>query len=699
MENNLRSLLNDNDKIDIFAMIPDQNEMSYSLPVVQSIRKNIPDDYNKAALQINSNYDIVIVQFEHGIYGGNDGIFILLLLRQLSIPSITILHTVLKKPSLHQRIVIHRMAKYCSKIIVMAEKAIEFLSQSYFVDPKKLSVIAHGVPDYQNHKPNLSKKELGWSKKQILMTFGLISTGKGYEYVIKALPTILQKHTNILFVIIGQTHPNTLENEGEKYRNELKQIIKNFHLENQVLFIDRHVSEEELMDYLRLADFYICPYLNEAQITSGTLSYALGSGALILATPFWHSKELCDKGYILNFPFKDPQALSRQIIKLMSNNQLLEKLKIKSTSYGQTLSWPNIAQRYFKLLTQTITTTPTKHPTAKTLPSIDFSYLRKITKEKGVMQHADSKNINFEEGYCLDDNARALICLLSYSENHFTETPHELIDIYFKFIEQAQTSSGRFLNFASFPELNFYPAYSEDACGRATWSLGQLLSMPQMANYHQRAQKLINKNTPHIATLKSIRGIANCLIGYSLLKDINITNLLANRLLFQHKNYNSSEWNWFENSLNYDNGILPLSLLYAYKFTKNIKYKEVALQTLHFLNTVHFNKGYLSIIGNENWYVNKGIQADFSQQPIDAMASVLANSKAFEITNEIKYRDFALQSMEWFYGENIRCAPLYDTISKACHDGLNNNGITENQGAESTIVYLMARIEIEKLIV
>lgn len=699
MVNQLYSIINEGDDIKVFALISDEKKNKYSAPVVQLINKDIKENYLSAASKINLECDVCIIQFEHGIYGGNAGIYLLSLLKKLNIPIFSILHTVLKTPTFHQRIVVNQLAHFSNKVIVMSKTAIGFLKDAYLIDSKKIIVIEHGLPDYFNIKNAKKKADFGWKNKNILITFGLISSGKGYEYAIKALPTIIESNPNTLFIIIGQTHPSLLEQEGEKYRNSLIALTNELNLQKHLIFINRHVTEQELMDYLSIADIYICPYLNENQITSGTLSYALGAGVAIIATPFWHSKELCDEGYIINVPFKDHQAISENVNQLLSNQKLLNNYKTISSSYGYSLSWPKIIRRYLETINQ-FKLKPIFGKQNKTIyPKIDFSYLKELTDEKGIIQHAEYHAINYTEGYCLDDNARALLCILNYQLHYKTKKHSDLIDIYFNFIERSQQPDGAFYNFASFPNQEYLATYSEDATGRTIWVLGLMCSQTKNEKYNQRAKKLILNSTNYLHQLQSPRGVANSLIGIALIEERKTFDYLANQLITWYQEVTIPDWDWFENYLTYDNGILPLSLLYAYQFSEDENYLNIAIKTLDFLNSVHFKHGYLNVIGNKGWYVRNEKQALYSQQPIDVMASILANVKAFEITANTKYKEFALKSINWFYGENIQNAPLYDQIKKSCHDGLTSNGISENQGAESTIVYLLSRIEIEKLII
>ncbi|MDA3928300.1 MAG: glycosyltransferase family 4 protein [Prolixibacteraceae bacterium] len=689
--------LQDEDTIEVFAISNSILPTVYKYPVKHMIRQNKKIDYENAAKLLNSEFDICIVQFEHGIFGGNEGLFIVHLLAQLQIKVITILHTVLKSPTFNQYLVVKQVANYSSRIVVMAGTAIDFLQCFYFVDVNKVVQIEHGLPDYQNALHRFKKSDFGWGNKHIITTFGLISSGKGYEYVLKALPSVIAKFPDTQFIIIGQTHPNVIEQEGESYRNYLIEIIEDLGLEKHVQFINRHVREEELMDYLSVADLYVCPYLDEKQITSGTLSYALGSGAAVLATPFWHSKELFEKGYILNFPFRDVEYLSLQIIQLFSDKTLLTRYQQRARNYGYELSWPKIAKKYIALF-QEINKNKCKSK-EEHFPEIDLKYLQFLSDENGIFQHANDKGILIEHGYCLDDNARSLIAMINYYDHSPSEEVLQLINIYFSFIEKAQTPQGLFLNFASFPKLEFSLQETEDAIGRAIWALGSLLTHKNLKSFHSRAQKLIDRIAPHIAKFQGPRGVANALIGFALLGRVEIVQQQSDKLLNWYKQTSKSDWHWFESYLTYDNGILPLSLLYAYDVSKVTQYQTIAIESLQFLNDIHFQEDYLSVIGNDGWKMKNEVQSKFSQQPIDAMASVLVNVKAFEITGDITYKRFALKSMDWFYGNNILHAPLYDPFNCSCHDGLDPLGVNENQGAESTLAYIISRIEIEKFIV
>ena len=696
MINSIVPYLGKNDSIVIYSMVTSgtQELTPDTTTHIHYIREDKREDYRKAAKQINSECSVCIIQFEFSIFGGRDGVYLLNLMAFLTIPVITILHTILKNPSFHQFLVVKQVAHYSDKLVVMAQMAVKLLKSVYQIPDQLIKVIEHGLPDYKSLDKKATKADFGWEGKNILMTFGLISPGKGYEYALKALPNIISKNKETLFIVIGETHPAVLRNQGETYRNKLKALIIKLKLQKHVVFIDRHVTELELMNYLSVADIYICPYLNEEQITSGTLSYALGSGAAIISTPFWHSKEIFNKGLILNFHFKDIHSLQQQVNQLLDDKILLHRYQNQAIEYGYSLTWPKIGKRYFTFISSLIKSLPLhKNQKQHAVSSNNISYLEYLTDSFGLFQHASGSTIKYSEGYCTDDNARALLYLALYSQKKRELVHPRLINTYLTFLEVAQNNEGWFYNMAKYPTQTFEKGYSEDAFGRVIWALGVVLNSPLLIHWHNRARILFDSALSWITKLTSPRSVACCLLGTIYSNNTELSVKLVNQLLKWFGKTANATWNWFEKYMTYDNGLLPYSLLEASDNLNNQKARDVGLRSLDFLNSFLFRNNYLTVIGNENWFKIGGTPAEFSQQPIDVMGTILANSKAFQVTKSLPYKNNVKKAMNWYYGENCLYAPLYDPFLKTCHDGLDVNGVNENTGAESLIAYLISFLE------
>lgn len=695
---------------DAMVIAMDDEEDSYEYPeeVQLTIRQEQQGDYVEAARFINlSGADVCILEHEFGIFGGQNGVYILPLLHRLEIPLVVTLHTVLKSPSYNEKAILTEMCKMATKIVVMTRKAVEFLTDIYNIPVSKIELIEHGVPDLKfNHE--MAKKEFKLEAKKVLLTFGFISRNKGIETVIKALPAIVAKYPETIYIILGKTHPAVLRNSGEEYRIFLLRLVKNLHLEKHVLFLNEFINQKELFQYLYASDIYITPYLNEAQITSGTLSYAIGAGAAVISTPYWHAEELLAEGRGRLFDFNDPKALSVILMDLLNYPDKLRSLRNKAYLYGQDITWPKTGLKYLSLagkLLQEQIDQPLKKETILDpliLPPFLLDHVRRMTDDTGIIQHAKFGIPNLKEGYCLDDNARALLMVLMAHKQMKHPLALELLPIYLSYIHYMQNEDGMFRNFLSFSRNFLDGVGSEDSFGRTIWSLGYLMGNAPNDAYYQSGKEIFFYAAPNFENLKSIRSIANTMIGVSYyLKsnphDEGMTERLramANKLVKQYKQNRSENWYWFEEVLAYDNAILPLSLLHAACILNDEVITNTALESMHFLSDVTLKDGYLSVVGNESWYVKNGTASIFAQQPLDALAMVLMFHQAFHLTKDKSYLNKLSTSFMWFLGENDLRMSLYDFETKGCCDGLEKYGVNRNQGAESTLAYLISHLTV-----
>ncbi|MFO7791052.1 MAG: glycosyltransferase family 4 protein [Bacteroidales bacterium] len=702
---------NISDLANVIALNDPGEEETYDYPeeVRFSIRQEHQRDYINAARYINlSDSQVCILNHEFGIFGGDDGVYVLSMLYRLKIPVIVVFHTVLSEPSFVQENIVREIGKLAHKVVVMSHKAKQMLQKHYETPEDKIQIIEHGVPYYPGISHQEIKEKYNFNGHKVLLTFGLLSRNKGIETVINALPAVVKKHPDVLYIVMGKTHPNVLKHAGEEYRNYLNLLVKRHKLENNVIFLKTFLSEEVLFEYLRACDIYITPYLNEAQITSGTLSYAVGAGAAVLSTPYWHANELLADGRGRLFDFNDSNQLASVLNEILDDPEKIETLRKNAFEYGKTLRWQLIGNKYLSL-TESIqqdALPPEKDKKlivdTSMLPKFRLDHVKRLTDDTGIVQHARYGIPNLKEGYCLDDNARALImALMSYRQN---KDPQALdyIQVYLSYIQYMQTDKGTFRNFLSFNRNFLDEEGSEDSFGRTIWALGYLISRSPKLSYREFGTELFGNSVKHFDKLVHLRGIANTIIGISYyLKSygsdegmLQKMRSMAKKLTDAFENNSDDEWQWFEDALTYDNAILPLSLFHVAEITGDEYIKEVGLKTMKFLENVTLDNGYLSIVGSEGWYPKGGTRAEFDQQSIDTMASVRMFYQAYKVTKDVACLEKMFLSYLWYLGENELRIPLYDYETSGCCDGLKSGGVNRNQGAESTLAYLISHITV-----
>ncbi|MDK2979595.1 MAG: hypothetical protein PWP52_2309, partial [Bacteroidales bacterium] len=481
------------DKKESYILALNDNELTYQYPeeVKFIIRQEHQRDYLKASKFINlSSAEICILQHEFGIFGGQSGMYILPLLHRINIPLVVTLHTVLKTPSYNEKAVLQEICKMADKVVVMSHKAIEFLVNVYDVPNHKIALIEHGVPDI-HFNPEKSKKELKIENKKVMLTFGFVGRNKGIETVIKALPKVVEKHPDVIYIVLGKTHPNVLRHSGEEYRIFLMRLVKSLNLEEHVIFLNNFVDEQYLFKYLYASDLYITPYLNEAQITSGTLSYAVGIGSAVISTPYWHAEELLADGRGRLFDFNDSEGLSSLLLELLDNPKVLHEMKSKSSEFGRKITWPKTGDRYKelakKILKEGLHKVKKEEPEIDLLilPNFSLAHIKRLTDDTGIIQHAKFGIPNLKEGYCLDDNARALLMVLMAYKQTKNLSALELSPIYLSYIHYMQNADGTFKNFLSFSRNFMDEVGSEDSFGRTIWALGYLLANAPNDAYYQ----------------------------------------------------------------------------------------------------------------------------------------------------------------------------------------------------------------------
>ncbi len=702
---------NDTYTTSIVAVSATPAEFNYPEEVKYIINKNNPKDYVEAADFLNEYADICFLQHEFGIFGGENGNYILSLLSRLKIPLVTTFHTVLNKPSKGQLSVMSAISKRASRVFVMSDMAVDFLEHIYKVERDKIVKIEHGVPVFHMPSRENLRRNLGFEGKKVLLTFGLLSRNKGLEVVINALPKVVKKFPDVQYVILGKTHPNVVKESGEEYRNYLKLLAQKRGVEDYVVFDDRYVTDEELIQMLKATDVYITPYLNEEQITSGTLSYAIGVGTVVLSTPYWHATELLDEQRGILFPFNNSDILADELIDLFENPQKMEKIRDAASMYGARLSWPKIAQRYLTSLDDVLKETlPEIIPYGlnidiSVMPEFNLKHLRKLTNHTGILQHTKYDVPNLKEGYCIDDNSRALIMVLMARKHIRDVNLSAYVTRFLSFIHYMQKDDGTFHNMLKYNYGYIPEKDSEDAFGRTIWALGTLVWEAQSDGHRKLAVEIIEKALPNVDKLKSLRGKANTLIGLchyaghddnrlKAVKDKIV--MLADELVTAFKKTDSGIWRWFEDVLTYDNGILPLALLNAFNTTGDRRYIDVAVKSMNFLEKNTLINGVFIPVGNREWYKKGRKKQEYDQQPLEAMSMVMAYLELYKITGDEKYLRSMFRTYLWFLGNNTNHVSLYDHRTGACFDALTPKGVNENQGAESLIAYWISHFTVQE---
>lgn len=702
----------DSETIQDVIALTDADTYDYPKEVVSEIRQHEHQDYLDAADYINTNgYNCCIIQHEYGIFGGQSGVYIMSLVKRLNIPVVVNLHTILENPSVDEKAILVGLANRASRLIVMNSYAEDLLRKIYKVQHTRIVHLPHGVPDFPKQQAD-AKLELGFSGNLLIETFGFIGRSKGIETVIKALPKVVASFPEVRYLIIGKTHPNVARDTGEEYRESLRKLVAELHVEAHVIFVNGFLDEEQLKTYLSACDAYVTPYVNKGQITSGTLSFALGAGAAVLSTPYLHAIDLLRDGRGILFPFKDSDVLAEELLQLFTDPAKLANIRAKAKEFGDSLRWSKIGEKYLELYKQVSTTRftteriPLKEVKEFWLPSFDLSHIERMTSSFGIFQHAIYNIPNFKEGYCLDDNSRAMMLMMQAKGAFNYKNASKYINIYLSYIHYVQREDGQFRNFVSLSNQYLDEVGSEDAFGRAIWSLGSVFHNPPFSGQYQLAKEIFFRAKPHFRSFTSIRAISYIVLGVvAYLKDhpndnamLDELDFLTNFIIHEYQSNSTADWQWFEKVISYDNAVIPYALLSAVPLLKHGEVRDVAFKTLHFLEEIIFSKGYLSIIGNQGWfYYGEEKPSIFGQQPIEVYTVVLLFNEAYKITKEDHYLVKAQQAFQWFTGANELSLSLYDDETKGCCDGLEFHGINRNQGAESTICFWLSFISIYQI--
>ncbi|PYI87041.1 MAG: glycosyl transferase family 1 [Verrucomicrobia bacterium] len=675
--------------------------------------------YLRAADFLNiTDVDVICVQHEFGIYGGPAGSHLLALLRESRMPIVSTLHTILREPNTEQRRVMRELIRLSTRLVVMAERGREFLREIYRAPAAKIDLIPHGIPDMPFADPNYFKDEFGVAGKQVLLTFGLLSPNKGIEYALRALPDLLQEYPNLVYIVLGQTHPNLLREEGEAYRLSLERLAKDLGVQKHVVFFNRFVELEELMRFIGAADIYLTPYLTEAQITSGTLAYAFGAGNAVVSTPYWHAAELltADRGKLV--PFRDPRAIANAVRELLHDEPLRHSMRKNAYRLGRDMVWGRVSQLYVKSFEQArqdhsfvgrrSSPIKTLDEQPGQLPDLKLDHLFRMSDSTGIFQHASFTVPNFAEGYCTDDNARALVLALMLQRlGQGSPRVSERAATYAAFLNHAfDRQRGRFRNFMSFDRRWLEDVGSEDCQGHALWALGLCVAQAGQGSFQMLAAQLFEQALPVAAEFTSPRAWGFTLIGIDeYLRRLSgdrranqIRESLTAKLMQRYTDAAKDDWQWFEEVVSYANAKLPHALILSGRFMNDGKMLETGLNALRWLVKIQTsNAGSFRPIGSNGFFPRGKERALFDQQPIEAQATVSACIEAYHATSDMFWVAEARRAFEWFLGRNDLGLALYDSTTGGCRDGLHVDRVSENQGAESTLAFLLALAEMQAL--
>ncbi len=702
----------------IVAMTDHGQTYDYPKAVAFHIQDDKIEEYIRAADLLNAGrFDTVCLQHEFGIFGGEAGGHVLELLSRLTMPVVTTFHTVLANPTAAQRAVMERIVDASSKVVVMANKGRELLRSVYQVPDDKIEVIAHGIPDVALVAPDAAKARLGFDGKSIILTFGLLSPNKGIEVVIDAMPSILKRRADALYVVLGATHPNLVREQGEAYRNRLMRRVRELGVEDHVVFLDRFVDLPTLLEFISMCDVYVTPYLNEAQMTSGTLAYSFGLGKPVVSTPYWHARELLANGRGVLVPFGDATAIGSRIAELLTDDVRRQAMCRRAYAVSRTMTWERTAEHYLsvfesasqghwlKVIAPSNTGVPELRGPAA--PEMQIGYFLSMCDDTGLFQHAVHSVPDRSHGYCVDDNARAM--LLACALNSPGEQPlSEVLTARFAaFVQHAwNPDTGRFRNFMGFNRTWLEASGSEDSHARTLWALGETARSDATPSRRQWAAALFAEALSTVETFRSPRAWASTLLGLGAycamapddLHAQEIRNSLADRLMSCLASVETPDWVWFEEGLAYDNARLPQALMMTGAATQSPEHVQAGLRSLRWLMTRQTSPaGHFRPVGTAGFGELRQLPRAFDQQPVEATATIAACLTAWRADGDAEWKALATRAFTWFLGSNDLSVALVDPHTGSCRDGLHPDRANENRGGESVVCYLLGLAEIRQL--
>ena len=707
---------------DVKTCIVAMTDHGYAYEYPSVVRLQVNDDrigdYVHAADFLNAGqFEVVSLQHEFGIFGGEAGDHIMALLSRLTMPIVTTLHTVLSEPTPLQRRVLDRIVDASSKVVVMAEKGRELLRTVHRVPAEKIEIIPHGIPDMAFVEPDQAKLKLGFSGRTVILTFGLLSPNKGVEVMIDAMPSILKSHKNAVYVVLGATHPNLVRHHGEAYRESLVVRVRALGIEDHVVFFDQFVDRATLLGFISMCDVYVTPYLNEAQMTSGTLAYSFGLGKAVVSTPYWHARELLADGRGILVPFGDVTAIGNEIAGLLTNNARRQAMRKRSYSSSRSMTWERTAERYLTTFEsarrghrlRAIARLDQSGPSrgSPVPPEMRIGHLLSMCDDTGLYQHAAHSVPDRSHGYCVDDNARSLLLACALNSPGEQRLSEALTARLAAFVQHAwNPDTKRFRNFMSFDRSWLEDIGSEDSHGRTLWALGECARSDASQSRRRWAASLFAEALLTAESFRSPRAWAFTLLGLdayctSVTEDSpaqRLRHLLAERLISIMSVVATKEWVWFEEGLAYDNARLPQALIVTGISTGAPAYVEAGLRSLRWLMTLQTTPaGFFRPIGTEGFGDKRKLPRAFDQQPLEATAAISACLAAWRADGDVEWRSEAARAFAWFLGSNDLALPLVDLETGSCCDGLHPDRPNENRGGESVISYLLGLAEIRQL--
>ncbi len=695
----------------VVAMNDSAPRRGYPPAVRFEIEENDVASYRRAVDFLNvSTVDAVSLQHEYGIFGGKAGSLILPLLSELRMPIVTTLHTILAEPDPTQRAVLDEIVRLSERLVVMSEHSAALLQQVHRVDPARIDLIPHGIPEIM-FAPG-DKDRIGVEGKSVILTFGLLSPDKGIEYVVDALPAILEAYPDTVYIVLGATHPHVLEQSQETYRLMLEARAQRLGVDDSMIFHNRFVSQCELGEFLSAADIYITPYLKPEQSTSGTLAYAVGAGKAVISTPYRYANELLADGRGILVPWRNSQAIAQEVIGLLSDQDRSNEIRQKASAYGREMAWSAVARRHVASLERAAASHAEQRKTAfhartlaerpASLPELNLDHLKCMTDDTGILQHASFVVPRYAEGYCLDDNARALMLTVLLEEAGDVErrSARSLSSRYLAFVSYAfHPASGRFRNFMSYERTWGEARGSEDSHGRALWALGTVVGRAEDRGRRSLGSDLFHAALPALTHLSSPRAWAYALLGIDeYLRGFQgdtgvqaMRELLTARLLDLYDRASGEDWPWFEDHVTYCNARLPQALILSGTAMGRDDMVMIGTAALDWLGSLqHTSEGYFTPIGSDGFYRRGSVAARYDQQPVEACGMVSACLDAYRLTGDTRWFSYASSAFNWFLGQNHLHLPVYDAATGGCRDGLHADRVNENQGAESTLSFLLA---------
>jgi len=708
----------------VLAMNDTPEGYAYPEQVRYELRQNNLFDYERAANFLNQQaVDAISLQHEFGIFGGKWGRNILTLLRNVNAPVVTTLHTVLEKPDAEHYEVLREVVRLSNRIVVMSEHSKKDLISIYGVPEQKIDFIPHGIHDVPFVDPGFHKDKFGAEGRFVLMTFGLLSRNKGIEYVIEALPEVVKQYPDLVYLVLGATHPHVVASEGESYRDKLQERVGELGLEENVLFYDQFVDLNDLKEFIGAANVYITPYLDPEQVVSGTLAYTVGAGKAVISTPYRYAKELLDEGRGVLVPFRDANAISEGILHLLSDEAERNAMRKRAYLYGRNMIWPVVAERYHESFDRArqqhfndhylMTFHNASEEESAETPVLKLDHLERMTDETGMFQHAVFSVPNYNEGYTTDDNARALIVSVQLEEFKGLSTDQRLLtsvqelgNRYLAFLWHAfNPEQNRFRNFMSYDRRWLEEVGSEDSHGRALWALGTTVARSKRESFQGMAGRLFEAALPVVTAFVSPRtwafsllGIQNYLRRYPGDRAVlTIQNTLIEKIVTRFKENRSADWPWLEDVVTYCNPVLPQVLLRYGQSNNDPEVVRIALESLTWLIKIQQSeKGWIMPIGNQGFYRRGGPIAYFDQQPVEVYSLVSACLDAYRVTKDPAWYDHATYAFEWFFGRNALGVAVYDKVTGGCRDGLHIDRLNDNEGAESTLAFIQSLLEMQQ---